>query len=137
VVRQNSWQIQFTVGKNGGTLRPLVLLGPILARTIAGWGWSKQDLQRYFFERARMPAHAIERILRDWTQKPTWNIAQEVAAGRLPAVFCESSDPDRLVPLVWKPEDYMIVVTGDPARNSAYVFAHNGVLAYPATKKIA
>jgi len=137
VVRQNSWQIQFTVGKNGGTLRPLVLLGPILARTIAGWGWSKQDLQRYFFERARMPAHAIERILRDWTQKPTWNIAQEVAAGRLPAVFCESSDPDRLVPLVWKPEDYMIVVTGDPARNSAYVFAHNGVLAYPVTKKIA
>ncbi len=30
----------------------------------------------------------------------------------------------------------MIVVTGDPARNSAYVFAHNGVLGYPVTKKI-
>jgi hypothetical protein len=31
----------------------------------------------------------------------------------------------------------MIIVTGDPARNSAYVFAHNGVLGYPVTKKIA
>jgi hypothetical protein len=30
----------------------------------------------------------------------------------------------------------MIVVTGDPARNSAYVFAHNGVLGYPVAKKI-
>jgi hypothetical protein len=136
VVRQNSWQVMFTVGKNGGTLRPLVLLGPILARTIAGWGWSKRDLQRYLFEHARMPAHAMERILRDWTQKPTWNMAEEVRLGKLPDLFCESPDPDRLVPLVWKPDDYMIVVTGDPARNSAYVFAHNGVLAYPVTKRI-
>jgi hypothetical protein len=136
VVRQNSWQVMFTVGKNGGTLRPLVLLGPILARTIAGWGWSKHDLQRYLFEHARMPAHAMERILRDWTQKPTWNMAEEVRLGKLPDLFCESPDPDRLVPLVWKPDDYMIVVTGDPARNSAYVFAHNGVLAYPVTKRI-
>jgi hypothetical protein len=41
-----------------------------------------------------------------------------------------------MVPLVWEPDDYMIVVTGDPARNSAYVFAHNGVLGYPVTKRI-
>ena len=40
-----------------------------------------------------------------------------------------------MVPLVWEPDDYMIVVTGDPARNSAYVFAHNGVLGYPVAKK--
>jgi hypothetical protein len=30
----------------------------------------------------------------------------------------------------------MVVVTGDPARNSIYVFAHNGVLGYPVTKKV-
>ena len=30
----------------------------------------------------------------------------------------------------------MIVVTGDPARNSAYVFAHNGVLGFPVGKEI-
>ena len=41
-----------------------------------------------------------------------------------------------MVPIVWKPEDYMIVVTGDPLRNNAYVFAHNGVLGYPTAKKI-
>ncbi|MGZ5225828.1 MAG: UGSC family (seleno)protein, partial [Burkholderiales bacterium] len=136
VVRQYSWQLMFTVGQGMGTLRPLILLGPIIARTIAGWGWSKQDLKRYLYDHARMPAHQYERILRDWTMKPTWNLEDEVRLGRVPKVFYESSDPNRMVPLVWDPDDYMIVVTGDPARNSAYVFAHNGVLGYPVAKKI-
>ena len=33
-------------------------------------------------------------------------------------------------------DDIGLLVTGDPARNSIYVFAHNGVLGYPVTKKI-
>jgi hypothetical protein len=136
VVRQYSWQIMFTVGQGMGTLRPLILLSPIIARTIASWGWSKQDLKRYLYDHARLPAHHYERILRDWTMKPTWNLEEEVRLGRVPKVFFASNDPNRAVPLVWDPDDYMIVVTGDPARNSAYVFAHNGVLGYPVAKKI-
>ena len=137
VVRQYSWQIMFTVGQGMGTLRPLILLGPIIAKTIAGWGWSKQDLKRYLYDHARLPAHQYERILRDWTAKPTWNLEEEVRLGRVPKVFFASDDPERMVPLVWDPDDYMIIVTGDPARNSAFVFAHNGVLGYPVAKKIA
>jgi hypothetical protein len=136
VARQYSWQIMFTVGQGMGTLRPLLLLSPIIAETIAGWGWSKQDLKRHLFEHARMPARQFERILRDWTQKPVWNLAEEHEAGRIPKVFHESSDPNRPVPIVWKPEDYMIAVTGDLTRNSIYVFAHNGVLGYPVAKRI-
>jgi hypothetical protein len=136
VVRQYSWQIMFTVGQGMGTIRPLILLSPIIAQTIAGWGWTKRDLKQHLFDNARMPAHMWERILRDWTAKPTWNLQEEYRLGRIPKVFCESDDPNRMVPLVWEPDDYMIVVTGDPARNSAYVFAHNGVLGYPVTKKI-
>ena len=136
VVRQYSWQIMFTVGQGMGTLRPLLLLSPIIAETIAGWGWSKQDLKRHLFDHARMPARQFERILRDWTQKPVWNLAEEHEAGRIPKVFHESNDPNRPVPIVWKPEDYMIAVTGDLTRNSIYVFAHNGVLGYPVAKRI-
>jgi hypothetical protein len=136
VVRQYSWQIMFTVGQGMGTLRPMVLLGPIIARTIGGWKWSKRDLQQYLYDHARMPAREYERILRDWTAKPTWNLEEEWRLGRIPKAFFESDDPERRVPLVWDPEDYMIVVTGDPARNSAYVLAHNGVLGYPVAKKI-
>ena len=84
-----------------------------------------------------MPARQFERILRDWTEKPTWNLAEEEKAGRIPKVFHESDDPDRMVPLVWKPEDFMVAVTGDLTRNSIYIFAHNGVLGYPVAKRIA
>lgn len=137
VVRQYSWQIMFTVGQGMGTLRPVILLSPLIARAIGKWGWSKKDLQQYLYDHARLPAHQWERILRDWTAKPIWNLEEEWRLGRVPKAFFESDDPNRMVPLVWDPEDYMIVVTGDPARNSAYVFAHNGVLGYPVAKKIA
>jgi hypothetical protein len=126
----------FTVGQGMGTLRPLVLLAPIIARTMARWGWRKHDLRQYLYDHARLPAHQYERILRDWTAKPTWNLEEEYRLGRIPRVFFESDDPNRMVPLVWEPDDYMIVVTGDPARNSAYVFAHNGVLGYPVARRV-
>jgi hypothetical protein len=136
MVKQYSWQIMFTVGQGMGTLRPLMLVSPIIAETIAGWGWSKQDLKRHLFDHARITARQFERILRDWTQKPIWNLAEEAKAGRIPRVYHESDDPERLVPLVWKPDDFMIAVTGDLTRNSVYIFAHNGVLGFPVAKRI-
>ena len=60
---------------------------------------------------------------------------QDRRRSRIPKVF-ESDDPNRLVPIVWKPGDYMVAVTGDPLRNNAYVFAQNGFLGYPTGKKI-
>jgi hypothetical protein len=119
-----------------GTLRPLILLSPILAETIARAGWSKQDVKRYIYEHARIPAWEFERQLR-WTQKPIWNLAEEVHLGHIPKIFHETDDPNRKVPLVWKPEDFMIVVTGDPLRTNAYVFAHNGGIGYPVARRIA
>ena len=136
VVRQISWQVMFTVGQGMGTLRPLILLSPILAQTIAKAGWSKADVKRYLFENARIPAWQFERILREWTMKPIWDLAEETRAGRIPKVFHESDDPDRMVPLVWEADHYMLAVTGDPLRTNAYVFAHNGVLGFPVAKRI-
>jgi hypothetical protein len=135
--RQTSWQLTFLLGSAYGTMRPLVLLSPILAETIAKAGWSKQDVRQFLFEHARTPAWELERNLRDWMNKPIWNLAEESEAGRIPAaVFHESDDPNRRVPHVFKPDDYMVVVTGDPLRTNAYVFAHNGRLGYPVAKKI-
>jgi hypothetical protein len=136
LVKQYSWQIMFSVGQGMDTLRPQILMSPIIAETIAGSGWSKADLRRHLFEHARIPAYEFERILRDWTQKPIWNLAEEHRAGRIPAVFHASDDPGRMVPLVWKPEDFLITVTGDLTRNSVYIFAHNGVLGFPVAKRI-
>ena len=35
VLKQNTWQLSFTVGNAMGSLRPLLVLSPILAQTIA------------------------------------------------------------------------------------------------------
>lgn len=51
-------------------------------------------------------------------------------------MFGESGDPNRLIPMVWKADDYMIAVTGDPLRTNAYVFAQNGQLGFPVTHVI-
>jgi len=136
VVRQINWQLMFTVGQGMGTLRPQVLITPILAETFFKAGLSKQDLRQYLFDHARLPAWQFERILRDWTLKPTWDLALEARLGTIPPVYAESNDPNRMVPIVWEPDDFMIAVTGDPMRNSVYCFAHNGILGYPVTHEI-
>ena len=136
VLRFNNWQITFTTSHGNGTLRPLIVLSPIIAETIAKAGWSKLDVKRFIYEHARLPAWKFEQQLRDWNIRGVWDLKDDVEHGRIPKVFYESDDPNRLVPIVWKPEDYMIAVTGDPLRNNAYIFAHNGFLGYPVGKKI-
>ena len=59
-----------------------------------------------------------------------------VKLGKAPKAFGESNAPDRLVPIVIKPEDIMIAVSGDPLRSNCYVFPHNGMLGYPTTKPV-
>ncbi len=136
VYRRISWQMLFSTSQGSGTLRPLILLTPILAETIAKAGWSKGDVQQYLFDHARIPAWQFERIMRDWNKRGIWNLSLEVKEGKIPKIFAESDDPGRMVPLVWAPEHYMIAVTGDPLRTNAYVYAHNGQLGFPVSKRI-
>ena len=136
VLKQNTWQLIFTIGKSMGSLRPLLVLSPILAQTIAKAGWSKQDVKQYLFDHARLPAWEFERYLGDWTDHVIRSLESEVNLGRIPRVFLESDDPNRLVPIVFEPDDFMIAVAGDPLRNNACTFAHNGRLGYPVAKQI-
>ena len=137
LVRHTFWQITFTVGLGYGKLRPLAMITPIIAETIARAGWSKQDVKRFLFEHARVPAWQFERLLRDWTHKPIWNLTEEAERGNIPkALFAASDDPERMVPIVWSPDHFMLLVTGDPLRTSGYAFGHNGQLGFPVAKKV-
>ena len=136
VLKYHMWQLTFTTSHGNGMLRPLVVLSPILVETIAKAGWSKADVKQYLFDHARLPAWEFERQLRVWNIRGVWDLKEDVRNGRIPKVFYESDDENRLVPIVWKPEDFMIAVTGDPLRNNMYVFAHNGFLGFPTGKKV-
>ena len=138
ILRKVGWELMFTVGMGVGSQRPLLLLSPILAETLAKGGLDKAALKQRLFELVRMPAWQFERYIGDWTNlvpgRPT--LSGLVKAGLIPAVFAESEDPDRLVPIVCRAEDLMVAVSGDPLRTNAYAFAHNGILGYPTTKPI-
>ncbi|HTO13035.1 MAG TPA: UGSC family (seleno)protein [Candidatus Binatia bacterium] len=138
IARLVAWEVIFTVGMSVGAQRPLLVLSPILAHTLARAGLSKQDVQRRLFEHARIPAWKFERYIGEWTNLAPGRPALRdlVARGRAAPVFAESDDPDRLVPVVEKAEDIMVAVSGDPLRTNAYVFAHNGILGFPVTRPI-
>lgn len=137
VAAQTGWEIVFTVGGlSYGTLRPALILTPILAETIAKAGWSKQDVKRYLYEHARMVAWRVESFTEKWADFKIGSLQHQVNLGKLPRAFAESDDPDRMVPIVLDPDDFMVLVSGDPLRTNAYAFAHNGYLGFPVAKKI-
>jgi hypothetical protein len=138
MLRKVSWELMFTVGMGVGSQRPLLLLSPILAETLARSGLDKAALKQRLFELVRIPATQFERYVGEWTNlvpgRPS--LTALVKAGQIPAVFAESEDPERLVPIVCRAEDLMVAVSGDPLRANAYAFAHNGILGFPTTKAI-
>jgi len=138
VARQISWHVIFTIGMANGMLRPLLLITPILARQLAKAGWSRGDVKRYLFEHTKMPARRFNQLLNfgDWNNPGPWNIEDHVRLRKAPASFQESEDPDRLVPIVFDPEDFMLFVTGDPLRTNAYAFAPNGHLGFQVAQRI-
>ena len=138
LVSQTSWELVFTIGIAGETYRPLLLLSPILAETIAGSGWTKAQLQEALFDRARIPARRFEDYIGHWTNLVPGRrrLVDFVNLRKADARFAESSDPDRMVPIVGQPDHLLIGVAGDPLRTNAYVFAHNGMLGFPVAHRV-
>jgi hypothetical protein len=133
-----NWHIVFTWHISVGTTRHLVVLSPLIAEIIANSGWDKARVRQYLFDHARIPAWQQEQILCHWMMGKHENnqLLNGVKEGRLPKVFAESEDPNRMVPIVCKPEDFMIAVAGAPGQKHAHVLAQNGFINYPTAKKI-
>jgi hypothetical protein len=131
LVQHSTWEVIFTVGMATGTYRPLLVLSPLIAETIAKT-MTKRQVQEWLFENARMPAHLFEKYLWGWTNLVPGkrSLNDWVRLGKLPRAFA-GNDPNRLVPVVTKPEHVMIAVSGDPLRSNCYLLVHNGMLGFP------
>lgn len=138
LAKQIGWEVVFTVGMATASQQPLLVLSPILAETMAKSGYSKRAVQEYLFEHARIPAWKFEKYIGKYTHFIPENrtLIDLANTGKAPRVFAESNDPNRMVPIVGKPEDFLIAVSGDPLRTNAYVFVHNGILGYTTAKPI-
>jgi hypothetical protein len=128
LARVTGWDLTHVYGLGQGHHRPLLVLSPVLARLFGRAGWSKADVQRALFEQARIPARKFEALIGEWSNLTAGRrtLAELHREGVVPAVFAESEDPDRLVPIVTEPGKILIAVAGDPNRANAFVFSHDG-----------
>jgi hypothetical protein len=84
-----------------------VVLCPEHAVTMAEAGWSRDDVQRYLFERARLPA----RHMRDAFDAPLWDPWMHTVA------------LDALLPLTGHPDNYRVLVAGGPGKHSSVLLS--------------
>ncbi|MCU1396667.1 MAG: hypothetical protein JWM34_5095 [Ilumatobacteraceae bacterium] len=128
LVRVSGWDLVHLAGLGHGHYRPLLVLSPLLARTFARAGWSKDDVRTALYEHARLPAWKFEALIGDWSNlapgRPT--LVELVAGGHAPTDFAVSDDPERMVPIVAAPSGLLIAVAGDPGRANAYAMSHDG-----------
>ena len=138
LVRQSGWELVFTVGFSRGLYRPLLVLSPMVAKTLARSGTTKERLRGLLFDHARLPARKLEAYIGAWSNMVPGNrsLNQLVEAGRAAPLYGESDDPERLVPIVEKPEHILLVLSGDPLRANACAFASNGMHGFPTSKRI-
>ena len=129
LVRQTGWESIFIAGFATGTHHPLVVLSPLVAHTLSRAGLSRRDVQEGLFRSARLPAQKLETYLGRWANlvPGRQSLAQMVAAGTAPALYADNDDPNRLVPIVARAEDILIVVSGDPQRSNAMALGSNGM----------
>jgi hypothetical protein len=89
----------------------VVVIGPEHAAEIARSGFSKDDVKRYLFEKARVPVRDLAgRMYAGTDPWPSW---------------IDADDPDTLVPIVADANGFLIVVAGGDGRHSAWMPSWN------------
>ena len=86
---------------------PILVLGVEHAQHIAAMGWSKRDLQQALFERARQP----------------WGLMKNRGKSKGPRFpeFVDRNDDASTVPIVWAPEDLIVIVAGGAGGKSMFL----------------
>ena len=128
LARTAAWDLTHVYGLGHDQFSPLLVLSPVLARLFGDAGWGKGDVQAAMFEHARVRAETFEHLIGRWSNLTAGRrrLVDLVAEGHLPAVYAESDDPGRLVPVATRPERFRIAVAGDPSRTNAYAFSNDG-----------
>jgi len=105
----------------------------LVAQVIAKGGWDKDKMRDYVYKNARHTARFLETRVRT---NQSGYYCKEVVAGRLPKMFCESEDPNRMVPIFIDPTKLYFVLGGDEARNRVCFYMDNQTQGHPNSAKI-
>lgn len=117
----------------GPEISPLLVVSPVIARTLAEGGYSKKAVQQYIYEHSLATAIEFDAWL---AFQGLPGICDCVGKGLLPAHFCESDDPQRRLPLFHAAEELQIIVAGTAERNRFFVAQQVGRQGLATSKKV-
>jgi len=113
----------------------MLLMSPVVAGILAKGGYSKDDVSKYIKDHMVVPAKVFEQGV-NWYNNRPYNLCEQVKKGKMPKAWCESNDPNRMVPLLLPESKILIVVTGDPTRNRSTFYRQNFFQGYATSKPI-
>ncbi len=88
-----------------------ILLSPTHAQAIASHGWLRNDVRRYLYEKARVPAEMLKIILDDHRIMPSMR-------------WVLDADPGTMIPITGAPDWFHLVVIGGPVGKSSFTSGH-------------
>jgi hypothetical protein len=111
---------------------PMVIMTPTILEALVKEGYTKDMVKRHFYEHARLR-------LSNLSGRMVERFRQGIGEGNWPEQLGTSKDMGEncFVKMLARPEDFQIVVSGDPARDHVLVCAQNGFIGSPVSKKIA
>lgn len=103
----------------------VLFLSPVVAKLLAGQGHTKETIDRYIREHAKVTAEYFEMNCSRFNNWKPYSLKDAVEKGELPKAWHESDDPKRMVPLLSPEARIITVVNGDPTRNRSLFFREN------------
>ena len=106
---------------------PMIVMAPFIAEVIAKGGYSKEDVLQYFYDNCKTRA---KDTTDPYGTENEYDFSKACKEGQfragvpVPEVYCESEDPDRLIPIFVK-DQLGLVVSGDAARNQSRLCYQN------------
>ncbi len=123
-----------------------MLVSPVVAQVLKKGGYDVPKLKQYIYEHSKLPAREWEVKMASYLRSGTSatvdargtgiSACSLVKEGKLAKQYCESDDPNRLLPIYYSPDQLMIVITGDPSRNRHLFLFNNQEQGFPVSKAI-
>ena len=113
----------------GMRTRPTIVITPAALKVFSNAGYTKAKVKQHFYENAKLKVSRLSGMIVNRFYKG-------IEEGNWPEQLGTSKDTNRYVQMVSCPDDFLIVVSGDPDRDHVLICANNGYIGYPVTKKI-
>lgn len=110
---------------------PMVIMTPCVVQQMVDAGYTKDMVKRHFYENAKLR-------LSNLSGRMVERFHNGIEQGNWPEQLGTSKDmgENNFVQMIACPEDFQIVVSGDPARDHVLICAQNGFMGPPVSKKI-